>query len=123
MLEAVLATAERTWQALAWDASARVAINEGDITRADGELKTALDLMQGFDVPLASWRVHKTAAHLSSLYSNLELRDFHLARARGVVLSLLKSLDSRPALREIFRYSPAVSETLGDDQEVAAGSK
>jgi len=123
MLEASLATAERTWQAVAFDASARVAIEQGDVGRADGELRNADEAMQGFDVPLASWRVHKTAALVSGLHSNPELRDFHLAGAREIVLSLLKSLDSRPALQQIFRSSPAVSEIFGDDQEVAAGSK
>jgi hypothetical protein len=123
MLEAVLATAERTWQALAWDASARVALQEESIRRTENELKNALDVMEGFDLPLAAWRVHKTAALLSRLNGNGELLDFHLARVREVVLSLIKSLDLRPALQQTLRPSPAISEILGDDREMTAGSK
>jgi len=33
-LEITLATAKRTWQALAWEANVRVAMTEGDIPRA-----------------------------------------------------------------------------------------
>ena len=123
MLQAALATAERTWQALAWDASARVALQEKTVHRSESELKNALDVMSGFDLPLAAWRVHKTAALLSRLSGNGELLDFHLAQARGVGVSLAKSLDSRPALQQTFRSSPAISEILGNNQEVAAGSK
>jgi DNA-binding winged helix-turn-helix (wHTH) protein len=122
MLEDALATAERTWQALAWDASARVALQEKSAPRAESELKNALDVMSGFQVPLAACQVHKTAALLSRVNSNGELLDFHLARAREVVLSVTKSLESRPALQQIFRSSPAVSEILGNDCAVVTSS-
>jgi hypothetical protein len=123
MLEAALATAERTWQALAWDASARVALQEKSVPRAESELKNALDVMSGFEVPLAAWQVHQTAALLSKVNRNGEVLDFHLARARKVVLALIKSLDSRPGLQHTFRSSPAISEIFGNGREVAAGSK
>jgi tetratricopeptide (TPR) repeat protein len=56
-LELALATAERTWQSLAWEASARVAMAGGDHHRARTCLETALSTMEGFEVPLAAWRV------------------------------------------------------------------
>jgi len=120
MVEAALATAERTWQALAWDASTRVALREGNVPRAEDELRNAFDAMHGFDVPMAAWRVHKTAALMSGDSGNLQLRDFHLARAREVVTSLTNSLAARPELRQIFRSSPVIFEITGDDHELAA---
>jgi len=55
-LELTLATAERTWQARAREASARVAIAECDLHRAQSCIDRAA--MEGFEVPLAAWRVH-----------------------------------------------------------------
>src|SRR6266446_6218019 len=63
-LELTLATAERTWQALAWEASARVAMAERDLHRAEHCIDRALSTMEGFEVPLGAWRVHGAAAVL-----------------------------------------------------------
>jgi hypothetical protein len=63
-LSATLATAERTWQALAWEASARVAVASLDWERAHECIANALAVMEGFETPLAAWRVHATAADL-----------------------------------------------------------
>jgi len=57
-LELTLATAERSWQARAREASARVAIAECDLHRAQSCIDRALAAMEGFEVPLAAWRVH-----------------------------------------------------------------
>ena len=59
-----LATAERTWQALAREANTRVAMAEPNMERAHECLANALATMEGFEVPLAAWRVHATAAAL-----------------------------------------------------------
>jgi tetratricopeptide (TPR) repeat protein len=61
-LRATLSTAERTWQALAWEASARVAAAGYDTEQAYACVAKALSTMEGFEVPLAAWRVHATAA-------------------------------------------------------------
>ena len=50
-LALTLATAERTWQALAWEASARVAMAEDDHHRARTCIEKALSAMEGFEVP------------------------------------------------------------------------
>jgi hypothetical protein len=61
-LQVTQATAERTWQALAWDANARVWIAAGDVARGKECVDNALATMKGFEVPLAAWRVYATAA-------------------------------------------------------------
>jgi tetratricopeptide (TPR) repeat protein len=53
-LEVTLATAERTWQALAWEANARVAMAQRDFERAHECVAKALSTMEGFEVPLAA---------------------------------------------------------------------
>ncbi|MFM0740155.1 AAA family ATPase [Paraburkholderia xenovorans] len=63
-LERALATEERTWQALAWDTMARASLNEGDLARAAGHLKAAFSATEGFETPLANWRLQRTSAWL-----------------------------------------------------------
>src|SRR5208283_83470 len=65
-LAIALASAEHMWQALAWEANARVAMAELDIPRARDSIAKALSAMEGFEVPLAAWRVHATASELRS---------------------------------------------------------
>lgn len=55
---------EQTWQALAWEAGARVAIREGDLAGATSSIRTALEIVGSALLPLAEWRVHLTAADL-----------------------------------------------------------
>jgi hypothetical protein len=50
-LDVALTTADRTWQALAWRANARVAKAKLDLTRAKQCLARALVTMEGFEVP------------------------------------------------------------------------
>ncbi len=119
LLDVALGTAERTWQALAWEASARVALAEQDANRVDHDLQSALDAMHGFDVPLAAWRVHKTAAQTN----HRQGREHHRQRARDLVDSLARSLCSRPALQRIFVESGPVASLLGDDLARLGASK
>ena len=60
-LKIALATVELTWQVLAWEVNARVALAELDLPRAQECIARGLSTMEGFEVPLAAWRVHATA--------------------------------------------------------------
>jgi hypothetical protein len=51
-----LATAERSWQVLAWEANARIAMAQLDLDRARDCIAKGLSTMEGFEVPLAAWR-------------------------------------------------------------------
>ena len=111
-LELALATAERTWQGLAWETSARVAVAAGEESRMRSDIASGIEAINGFDVPLAAWRVHRTAARIAHLDGNFELENKHRTSGSEIALSLAKSLDGRPRLREIFLASAAVSELL-----------
>jgi hypothetical protein len=107
-LELTLATAERTWQARAWETGARVAMAEGDLHRAQMCVDRALSTMEGFEVPLAAWRVHGTAAALYGRAGNDAASERHRALARATILRLSNSLASDDPLRDTFLSAPAV---------------
>ena len=64
MVCTALATEERTWQALALEVRARVALGDGDFAMALQQVEHALDIVELSGVPLAAWRVHKIAAEV-----------------------------------------------------------
>jgi DNA-binding winged helix-turn-helix (wHTH) protein len=107
-LALTLATAERTWQALAWEASARVAMAGSDHRRARTCVDNALSAMQGFEVPLAAWRVHGMAAELETRLGDPRAGERHLTLGRATVLALADSLEEHPPLRETFLAAPPV---------------
>lgn len=72
LLELVLRTEERTLRARAWDVAARVALAAGDDAAARRHIDEALRTMDGYDTPLAAWRVHTTAANPAIARSILE---------------------------------------------------
>ena len=63
-LERALATEERTWQALAWETMARASLGEGHLQNAKVQLDAAFSVTEGFETPLADWRLQRTAASL-----------------------------------------------------------
>ena len=107
-LELTLATAERTWQALAWETSARVAMAGGDHHRASTCIDNALSAMEGFEVPLAGWRVYASAADLEGRRGNERAAERHRALGRATALALANSLVDHERLRETFLAAPSV---------------
>ena len=113
-LEVTLATAERTWQALAWEANALVAMAQRDLERAHECITKALSMMEGFEVPLAAWRVHATAAELYRLSEKTEVAERHGELSRAAILRLADSLPAEEPLRKTFLSAPPVLKVLGD---------
>ncbi len=105
---AALTTAERTWQALAWEASARVAMAEADRGRARTCVDKAVAAMEGFEVPLAAWRVHASAAELERRLGNQRAAGRHRSLGRSTVLALADSLVDYDQLRKTFLAAPPV---------------
>ena len=90
-VQVTLTTAEHTWQALAWETNARIAMAELDLDRARDCITKALSTMEGFEVPLAAWRVHATAAELYRASDNSESADRHRELSRATILKLADS--------------------------------
>jgi hypothetical protein len=82
-LEVALATAERTYQGLAWEANARV--------------------------PLAAWRIHATAAELYARAANRDLVGHYRELSRATIMKLADSLDRQILFaRHSSRRDPSV---------------
>jgi DNA-binding winged helix-turn-helix (wHTH) protein/tetratricopeptide (TPR) repeat protein len=113
-LDVTQQTAERTWQALAWEMSARVAMAELDITRGQDCIAKGLSTMEGFEVPLASWRVHAVAAELHERTGDNELAEHYLALSRETIMKLANSLPAKEPLQKTFLADPVVRKVLGD---------
>jgi hypothetical protein len=69
--------------------------------------------VQGFEVPLAAWQVHATAAHIEEKSGNLDSARSHLGLSRATIMQLANSMEQREPLREIFLSAPAVARVLG----------
>jgi hypothetical protein len=108
-LECSLDTSERTWQARAWETSARVALAEGDRPEAQQAISNALALCASLDLPLAALHVYPTAMQVfperAEHYSQLGA-----ANARR----LAGSLEGYDALRKTFLSSTLVRSVLPD---------
>lgn len=71
-LERALATEERTWQALAWETMARASLGEGHLQNAKVQLDAAFSVTEGFETPLADWRLQRTAASLHEARGDMQ---------------------------------------------------
>jgi tetratricopeptide (TPR) repeat protein len=117
LLKAALSTAERTWQALAWEASARVAMAEVDLTRAKERIAKALSAMEGFEVPIAHWRVHATASELYARLGEADSAEKHRHLSRATIMTLADSLPIEGPLRDIFLSASMIRKALGKNAE------
>jgi tetratricopeptide (TPR) repeat protein len=109
-LKGTLATEEHTWRALAWETNARVAIS--DLDRAQECVAQALESMEGFDTPLAAWRVHATAADVAQRRGDAERAREHLKNSGATILRLANSLPANHRLRATFLSARPVSSVL-----------
>jgi hypothetical protein len=112
LLDMALATEERTWQGLAWEINARVALANRDDARARDCIARGVSTVQGLEVPLAAWKVHATAAHIEEESGNLDAARSHLDLSRVTIMQLANSMEQQEPLREIFLSAPAVARVL-----------
>jgi DNA-binding winged helix-turn-helix (wHTH) protein/tetratricopeptide (TPR) repeat protein len=118
-LQLALATAERTWQALAWEANSRIAIAEVNLEGARDCIAKALSTMEGFEVPLAAWRVHATAAELFARSGDNDPVEHHRELSRATIMKLANSLGPEEPLRTTFLSAPSVRKVLGNAEATA----
>ena len=71
--------------------------------------------MQGFEVPLAAWKVHATAALIEEEWGSLESARSHRNLSRTTILRLANSLPEQEPLRKIFLSAPAIAQVLSRD--------
>jgi tetratricopeptide (TPR) repeat protein len=119
-LKIALATAEHTWHGLAWEVNARIAITELDLSKAQDYIDGGLSAMEGFEVPLAAWRVHATAFELHQNLGNRDLAQRHLALSRETITKLANSMSAEEPLRHTFLSAPEIRKIL-DGGETPTG--
>ena len=101
---------------MAWEANARIALAGLDLPRAQECIARGLSATEGFEVPLAAWRVHATAFELFQNSGDRELAQCHLALSRDTIMKLANSLPAEEPLRQKFLSAPAIRKIL-DDRE------
>jgi tetratricopeptide (TPR) repeat protein len=116
------ATAERTWQALAWDLKAKVAFASGDPLEARDHIERGLAAIDGVEAPVAAWQVHATAAEICQALGESDRAQSHRDSSRNIVLKLAASLERHEASRRTFLNSPAVASVL-DSAAVPASAR
>src|SRR5262249_31733909 len=107
-LELTLATADRMFQGLAWEANARIAMAESDLARAEVCIGKAVAAIEGFEVPHATWRVHATAAECAERAGNRRAARRHRELSRATILELADSLRAEEPLRNTFLSAPVI---------------
>ena len=111
-LASATATAERTWQALAWQTNARLALRMSDTQAAQALIENALAAIDGYDAPVAAWQVHATAADIARARGDRTAAR-HQSTSRNIVLALADSLGpNEHLLRRTFLGAPAVLRVL-----------
>lgn len=111
-LKAALATQERTFRALAFELSARLSLAERQFQNAQQYISHAIQEMEGFEVPLAHWKVHALASDLHAKQGEAEFAAHHLSLSRNTILKLADSLRDQPSLRQRFLDHPQVRKIL-----------
>ena len=74
-----------------------------------------MSTVQGFEVPLAAWQVHATAAHIEEETGNPEAARSHRHSSRATIPRLANSLPEHEPLRKIFLSAPAVARISNQD--------
>jgi hypothetical protein len=108
-LKASLKTRERTHQALAWEANARIAMISGDHDAVADCIGKALSLVERWEIPIAAWRVHATAAEAAT---HPEVARVQWRLSAETITRLADSLSRTEPLRETFLSAPPIRNIL-----------
>lgn len=113
-LKRALPTDERTLRAQALEVRARLAIAEGDLNCAQDCLAKALQSIEGFEAPLAHWKVCATASDLHTRLGNGGLAKRYRELSCITIRKLADSLAADDPLRETFLSAPPVARVVGN---------
>ena len=93
---------EVTWQGMAWEAGARIAMAKGDLGEAKHHLSSALAAISGYEAPLASWKIRASAAEVEKLLGHdaaaAEHRELGIDTVRVLAAMLPETEPVRAAL-------------------------
>lgn len=108
LLKAAQQTDDRTWQGLAWETKARVALVKGDLESAVQFSRHAAEAVEGFTTPIADWQIHSTAAAIYQAVGDREAASLHWSASMDKKRALAMSLPEGGPLRlTLMRPIPA----------------
>jgi hypothetical protein len=113
MRELAAPPGERTYLSLGKRILAEVAIARGDLTEAKEHLAGALAPLDSAAIPLAAWRVLKTAATLAERQGRSADAAGYRSRSAEALTALAQSLDEAEPLRNILLESRACAASAG----------
>jgi DNA-binding winged helix-turn-helix (wHTH) protein/tetratricopeptide (TPR) repeat protein len=103
---------EHTYLALGHQGLAEATLGEGDRVTAEREVAEALGALDGFEAPVAEWRVCATAARVEEARGGRSSARVFWGRAAAVLDRLAASLKDEGDLRQSFLAQPAVEAVL-----------
>lgn len=98
--------------ALAWDASARVAMAGGDDPFADESLRNAFRLLDNGRAPIVAWRIYATASNLARRKREPGAAEEHRKAAFNIIAGLGDSYQTGHPLRETLLSARPLSRLL-----------
>ena len=72
--------------------------------------------MEGYEVPLAHWRVHGTAFELYERMEDKKAAEEHRQLSCATIMKLANSMPNDEPLRGIFLSAPAIRRILSDEE-------
>ena len=111
-LESALSTDDPSFQALAWDLEARVAMAEGNSAAGEREIEKALAILAEFQIPTVAWGIHSTASDIYRHLKKTKEAEIHRERAVKHLLALADSFAPDEPLRHIFLAAPPVRHLM-----------
>jgi hypothetical protein len=97
---------QATWRALAHEVAAHIAMCQCDLPRAREHITEAISIVEGFEIPVAAWRVQVLAAKFfESAGANASAQHYR-ELAEAATLRLEGSLPPGHAFRKSARLGP-----------------
>jgi hypothetical protein len=112
-LETTASRADRTWQALAWELSARIALRENDLARARADVSAGIASIADCEAPLAAWKIYATGAVVHA--EDARLSASYRETSASTVRWLADSLSPHETLQQTFLAAAPVRAVSGDD--------
>jgi len=113
-IEQAMAIDERTWRALACEASARASLAAGEIQGATEHVDRALGTVSGVEAPVAAWQVYATAAEVARARDDAAGAAHHKSKSQDLIRTLASSLGANEELRHTFLAAPMVRRALAE---------
>jgi DNA-binding winged helix-turn-helix (wHTH) protein len=106
LVKLAVSTEDRTWQGLAFETRAAVALQESDCEAATKFVTQALDATAGFTTPLADWRILAAGAAAYLALGDHQTAEAHAAASDKKRTELIASLPDGCRLRASLASAP-----------------